>query len=392
MSSTARVRAFEPGDLIEVADLWQRSFGKRGAPASPAVRAHFRAIFFESPWRDPELPSWVHEDRGGRIVGFFGVVPRPMRLGARRIRAAVATQLFVDPDARDGFVALTLMRTFFAGPQDLSFTDGANASAQRIWQRCGGDVLPLQSLEWTRVLRPLGHYAGRLGRSARLARGAGALRVLGAAVDEPLGRSLRGVFGPPRQPDDVRDEPATVEALLACIDEAQPGQALRPVYDPRSLGWVLATAASARSLGDLDVRLVRAPCGGVLGAYVVFVLPKGPANVLMIHARPHGAVSVVRALLRRAWERGAVAVRGAMDPRYITELAAEHCTFACPGFGFLARSRDAGVLDALHRGRAELSRLDGEWWVPLGIDRRRLLADDPAPACARHADAGAPGF
>jgi hypothetical protein len=44
-----------------------------------ACDSYFREVFFNSPWRDPELPPWAAEENG-RICGFYALIAlRPRR-------------------------------------------------------------------------------------------------------------------------------------------------------------------------------------------------------------------------------------------------------------------------------------------------------------------------
>ena len=132
-----RIRPFSPKDITEVVDLHKRVFP--GNPfSSSELEIHFRLLFFENPWYDADLPSLVYQEQGEKICGFYGVIPRRMRMQGRPIRAVVSSQFMVDPSVRNRLAAVELQRTFFAGPQDLSFTDGANDASRRIWEGLGG--------------------------------------------------------------------------------------------------------------------------------------------------------------------------------------------------------------------------------------------------------------
>src|SRR5439155_1097840 len=128
---------------------------------SPDRLAHYlEQIFCRHPWADEELTSLVYEDERGRVAGFLGIIPRPLRFQGEPVRAAVATQLMVAPERR-GLVGRRLMRTFLTGPQDLSLSDTANEVGRRLWESLGGSVSLIHSLAWTRTLRPCRHLAGR---------------------------------------------------------------------------------------------------------------------------------------------------------------------------------------------------------------------------------------
>src|SRR5438876_8358875 len=158
----AGVRAFRPEDIRAIVRLRRKSFRLTEQSSDAGLAAYYQRIFFENPWRDEALPSLVYEDARGMQAGFLGVIPRPMRFGEQPIRAAVSTELMVDPAER-GIAGLMLLRAFFGGPQDVSISDRANAPAREIFERLGGGTALWFSLYWVRVLCPFEYAAGRLG-------------------------------------------------------------------------------------------------------------------------------------------------------------------------------------------------------------------------------------
>jgi hypothetical protein len=364
---TTPIRAFTREDIPEVANLWMRTFRQSDQPASPGLKAYFEEVFFDSPWYDSALPSFVYPSPEGRIVGFIGVMARPMMFGDRPIRVAVATQLMLDPQHR-GFPALELVRRFFAGEQDLSFSDGARDLARRIWERCGGQTAQLYCFEWRRTLRPAAAFLLR----------ASARRVLNplARLSWPAAR-LADAFCVrcPSSPYRVRpgegavDEAISVEELLACVDASSSHQVLRPRYDRESLSWILRQAGQARSFGLLRTVIVREASGAPAGWCIYYLRPGSMAQVMQFGAERHRERFVLEQVLAHVQRNGALGMEGQIEPRYLADMAENRCRFSCPGLGVLVQSHNAELLAAIHRGEAFLSRLEGEWWLRLGIDR-----------------------
>ena len=364
------VRPFTAEDIPAVADLWQRSFRHTDRPASEELRRYFRQIFFESPWVDPDLPCLVYEAERHAVIGFLGVLPRPMVFRGRPIRMAVATQLMVDPTRRRGFAALDLFRTFLAGQQDLSYSDGANEHAHAIWERAGGDTARLYCLEWTRSLRPAQSINRRIRSHKRLEALAWAAKPACVAFDALATRISHSPLRLPPPPATLRQEDLTAKGLFAALAEIQPAPALAPRYDVRSLEWLLDRAAEARSLGELRGALVRDETDELAGWYLYYAKGGQAAHVLQIGAEPGAFSSVLDCLVHDAWRTGAIAVSGQLDPRFLEKLHDKRCRLACLGAGVLVHARDPDISAAVHRGDAFLSRLEGEWWLRLGIDRR----------------------
>src|SRR5438309_8368277 len=101
------LRIFTERDVPAVAALFVRAYPQYRWASQSACESYIRELLFDNPWRDPELPSWVAED-DGRICGFYGVMPRRMRLRGRPIRVAVTVQSMVDPDPLYSLTVLQL--------------------------------------------------------------------------------------------------------------------------------------------------------------------------------------------------------------------------------------------------------------------------------------------
>src|SRR5258706_11670841 len=122
----AEIRPFEERDLSDVAGLFARVHPGGGWTSEAACAAYFREMFFGNPWADASLPSWVARD-GERVVGFVGVMPRPLPHRGKPVRAAVLTQLMIQPqDKRYGLAAARLLRRAPARLQGLTLVGGAN--------------------------------------------------------------------------------------------------------------------------------------------------------------------------------------------------------------------------------------------------------------------------
>lgn len=304
----------------------------------------------------------IYEDDRGRPVGFLGVIPRPMWLGAERIRAAIATQLMVAPESR-GLAGRWLARAFFLGPQELSLSDTANDAARRLWESVGGTVAQVHSLGWMRVLRP-----GRLAASQLAPRGL--LRRAAVLAARPVllaGDALATRFSAlapaPAEPDGMA-EPITAAGVAAHAANVLGGYAIRPDYDQRgALGWLLDMAAEKRQFGPLEGALVRAPDGTVAGWFLYYGRRDGVAEVLQIAARRPARQLVLAHLLRHTWRAGATAVAGRLEPYLLRELAAQRCALKLDGPWLLYHSPRPEIMHAVECGDAFLSRLDGEWWL-----------------------------
>jgi hypothetical protein len=359
------IRAFRMDDIAQVAALWARVFRGGGAP-SPPLCDYFERVFFGHPWPDEELPSLVYADAGGRAVGFIGVIPRPMMFEGRLVRAAVSTQLMIDPDCRSPLAAVELLRTLFAGPQDLCYSDGANDRSARVWQGAGGRISSLYCMEWTRALRPLRMASHRLEARRAVRPLLRAAAPILRALDVGAARSPLGPYRLPGGP--VCGADATAAEILALLSDPPGRPLLKPTYDAASLQWVLQMAAERKATGRLRHAVVTDAGGRAAGWYVYYANPAGVSHVLQLGGTDRGIDRVLDQLFRDAYRHGSLAVSGQMEPRFIRQLSDHHCKFSCPSLGVLVHTRNERLLHAIDGGSALLSRLEGEWWLKFSSD------------------------
>lgn len=321
--------------------------------------ATLEQILFENPWVAPDLPSLVYEDASG-IVGFLGVVPRPVIFRGERLRLAVGTRFMVDPSCR-GLVGLHLIREFLNGAQDVTISDVVNDSGYRVWKGFGGHPVLLFNLFWVRALRPARHAIGAFGRG-RAARGVRLmLRPLVNGIDALVARwdaSPYRVAVP-----DARTEALDPEEVLGALPDVLGPHAFRPDYDEHAFRWLLDRVAEKHGADTLERVQVRGGGGELIGWYVYLSNPGGVGQVVQIAARPGRGGDVLDHLFHHAWRNGLTALAGRMEPALAGDLVSRQCAFDRHGPWFLAHARRPEIVHAIERGDAFHSRLEGEWWM-----------------------------
>jgi hypothetical protein len=382
----AAIRKFVEDDVPAVAALFARIYPNLRWSSQAAYESYFRQVLFSNPWCDPEIPSWLAEERG-RIVGFYGVIPRRMLLRGRPIRMAMGYQFFVDPDKRHSLTALELVKACLSGPQDLTFTDTAGERTGRMYTAIGGTALLLYSLHWIRPLRPARYVLSLLDERATLPRPwTFAARPLAALADTLAARLRPNRFF--RETADLEEDELDAATMSAHLSDVMVGYALQPAYDARSLAWLLDETARKTRYGKLRARAVHNGEQRLIGWYLYHVRPGGVSEVVQLAARPGCFDRVLERLLADAWRHGATAVRGRLDPRHAVELTNRHCWLRRDGSLTLVHSRHAELISAIQQGNAFLSRLEGEWWLRFderGAERIRISAPTGDVATARAA-------
>jgi hypothetical protein len=360
MAST--IRPFEAQDAPAAARLYLRSM--RGIPDAPSawLADYFVEVFLDNPWRAPGIESLVAVD-GDQMLGFLGLIPRPMRFENQSIQAAVVTQLMVDRERGKGNTVFELIRRGFAGPQDLLYTDGAAEVTARIWEPIGGDAARLYSFSWLRILRPfstLQHQSiGR--RTHGVWNSLNALYRLGALPMDLLAQRIAASALRPTAPFAV--VPADADTLCTAIGQIGWREKLQPAYDPAAFGWLMKESAKAR-LGELRLRITQDAAGKPNGWFVYYLQRNGVCSLQQLGARRAEEYrGVLRSMFADAAAAGGSCVKGQSQPRRLVDLTEEHCLFRHPNSSVLFHTRNPAIRLALHRGDAALSRLDGESWL-----------------------------
>jgi hypothetical protein len=347
------VRPFCADDAAQVAALQGRIYPTSGWRSEAECAAYLREVLLRNPWVDPDVPSWVAEERGC-IIGFVGVIPRRMRIAQRVLRVAVGCRFMVDPAKRASFAAIALLRKYFSGPQDLCIADGANDAARLIWEAAGGAASPLHTLHWVKLLRPMQGAIELMAERPRLRPYAALARPFAALADACTPWVRRE-----RREAALAEEPlgpaALVEALLA-----QPA-ALRPEYDRASLEWLLAQVAR-KPYGSLQGCLLRETSGQVAG-WFLYYLNRRMSQVLQLGGRADRLPGVLEQLFEHARARGSVAIHGRLEPHMAAALPGKRCLLQRRGMHMLLYAREPSLLLPFYNGRAFFTRLEGEWWT-----------------------------
>jgi len=374
-------------DVAEVADLWARTFRLRKTCTTEALADYLREIFFSNPWQaESLLPSLIYQGRRGRITGFLGVVPRRMRFRGQPIQVAVASQLMVDRNEPSAYTALEMLRRLFSGAQDLTFSDGANDLSQKLWEAAGGSVAIPFSLTWTRILRPAGYWAGQCKERELFL----PLVMASSPIRKTLDAAAARIPGSPYvfpgpSATYVEMEPSN-GAILECLGGMTRGRQLQPEYDQESLSWLLEKAKEQKKHGQLRAAVVRNSDAQIVGWHLYYAKRRGVSEVLQFGGKEARFDDVLSSLFRDAWLQGATAISGQVDPKFARLLAKNHCGFTWTG-GVLAHSRNPNISNAIHRGDAFLTRLDGEWWMRFcDMTERSAPAKSKGPEHAEPAD------
>jgi hypothetical protein len=364
----AGLRTFANSDVDPVADLvWRVLHGQSGSAPSE-LKVYFDELFLRNPWRDDNIVSRVFENSEGRIVGFFGAVPRQMVLQGSPVRLAFGSNFVVDPSVRMSSAAIQLVRAFMRGGQDISITDSANEMSRQLLRSLGFNVIPVYSLLWARPLRPSTyaiHGMARLKKKSALASVGGLFKPLCGLLDSI---ATRVPSSPVRQVvPETQVEELDIETHLQCLKCIPSKHWLLPEYTTDTLAWTMNFVTKRKACGIVRQMLVRERGGEILGWFIYYVAPGNVGEVLQIGAHSRSVGPVLDHLFYDAWKHGLIGLHGRLEPQMMEELTMRSCIFLRNGSWTLAHSNRPDLINCLQGGISFFSRLDGEWSFRDGI-------------------------
>jgi len=361
------VRPLIERDIPEIADLYWKVLRGRKDATPPAVHSFLFELYFRNPWIDSSIPSLVYEEKG-RIAGFLGVIPRKMCYRGEPVRIAFGGNFVVHPDFRTTLAGLHLLRTYMAGPQDLSQTDSANDTSRALLERLGFTTVVPYSTYWVRLLRPVRSATYAIAHVAENALTSSLDFVLRPFSDIADRCAAKLSASPFRQVQSgLQATELDVETLLSGLSEFRQGYSLWPDYDADSLHWLFAFMQKMKGHGeDLRRVILRDDSGKIVGWYIYYRTRGGFGGVAQMGGERKRIKEILDHLFHDAWSYGVIALQGIVERNLLADFSEKNCFFTCRGGWTVAYSRKPQLLEALNIGDAFLSRLDGEWCLALG--------------------------
>lgn len=355
------VQSFKEEHAEDVARIYLRAGRGQDRHPGKSLPDYICRLHLRNPWASPDIPSLVYLEKG-KVVGALGILPGAMEFQGEPVRMAIMTVYMVDAEHRNGPAGIRLMQRAMKGPQDFFWADGASGSVSVLWTALGGHTASLYAFNWIRVLRPFGMAASgldRIGRAGRLVKPLSGLLTFPS--DWLLSRAPLSFLREPVSP--YSSKLVSAEELLNCIQELGWRETLKPSYSPDSFSWLMREAAMCR-WGNLRMVTVSNAEGEKSGWFIYYAAPGGASFVLQIGVRrKEDFRNTLLALFRDAWQQGSVCVKGASMPPCLTTMTELHCFFRHPQNRALVHSRNAAIADALRRGEAAITRIEGSGWL-----------------------------
>jgi hypothetical protein len=350
-------------DVPAVAALFQKTF-RQSADAPPrSLEDHIAEVYLDHPWYDPDVAARVHVDEDGRVTGFIGVFPGRFELHDRPYRAAIAGTLMAENRERDPLAGAKLLRSVIKGPQDISISETTNLLSQGLWEKLGGTVLPLLSMDWLRIIRPAGAALSMLGERFPAA----AVLTPFARLGDVVGRRFtNGALIPPApSPRLTRESDPSDADLGAAVRWLAAFMELHPAWSGEGdIGWFLSQAERKERYGCLHRAILHNAKGEPVGCYIYHGKVGGAGRALQVLARPDCGDEVVDHLFNDAAEAGLAFLRGRSTPQLANALLKRNCVFVHRA-STVIHTANPELAAAAERGDALITGLAGESWTRL---------------------------
>ncbi|HXV32130.1 MAG TPA: GNAT family N-acetyltransferase [Sinorhizobium sp.] len=354
----------ERSDLPAIGRLFGKVFRQRDREAGSDLTRYLEAVFFGSPHYAPEYGSIVHENSAGSIDSAILSLPMEFTVHGRSVMARLLCAFMVDGKAGAAGAA-RLARTVRAARQEMCFSDNSSPASADHCIAGGGVVLPIQSLEWRRSLRPLVATALLAGRRIPLLKSRVAVGTLGV-IDRILRRWRPSPE--PALPSGCRTDTASPEAFFHCAPPMLARFSVRPAWTRREFDWLIGVASQNRSLGALQCRTVSCENGRMIGAFLFFGKAQRTATVLNVICDEGREFDVTAAMFACLDEEGYAVATGMAQPFLMNAISRQRwLSFRHRGY-FCLVTRHPDLKDAALGNDIYIGGLASESWSRLLTD------------------------
>ena len=358
--SLGGIRRLKSSDLPELCEIFSRTFPAGRRVDQNELADAFQQVYLTSPLDVVRPASLVDVGPTGRIDGFMGIVTLSARLDDSPLRVGVLGNFMAADNADRTHTAMRLVRATVAHDLDLIVSDTANHTSTSIARCLKFEYLSSHSIEWIKILRPAGTLQCFVERQRpRLARTLAPM----ARIADLFGQRLPFTALPEFEADRYSDNAIESNAFLERSPALTRRFRLRPAWNEPEFSWLLDQARQRTRNGPLQIREVTDRGGRTVGLYLLHARSGSVAWALQILARRGQEHIVLAALIRRAAEVGAVAVRGNTNPDILAGLSMHVGVVFRQVAGCVAFSRDPEVRAAVRSGDLMVGGLLGESWT-----------------------------
>ena len=361
---TVGIRPMRRDDVEAVEVVLNSAFKKTGREVNFDLRSYVETLFFSSPIFDPEYGSVVYDAGENRVTSVILAVPMRFIANGKAITARLLCA-FASDGKLGALGAARLSRSMRAAKHDMLFSDTASPVSADHWVAIGGTMMPIESLQWHKALKPFCTIALRMPRRSKLAKTTLALSALGF-VDGILRSWKKGLR--PHQVAGARVRTVDFETFrrkaLTMIERFS----IRPEWSHEEFHWLIEMSRTNESLGELKSLTIETAEGHVMGAALFFGQPGRTAYVLNLVCDAGRENDVLNTLFRHFDDENYAHVTGMSQPFLINALYRQnHMSFRHDGY-FCMATRDEALRDRAIAGDIYIGGLCSERWSKLITD------------------------
>lgn len=361
--SATGIRPMSSDDLPAVEAVLNSAFKKTGQERNFNFRSYIESLFFGSPAFSPENGSVVY-DTGERVTSVILAIPMRFVVHGKTITARLLCA-FASDGKLGALGAARLSRGMRASKHDMLFSDTASPVSADHWVAIGGNMLPIESLQWHKALKPFCTIALRMPRRSKLAKTTLALTALGF-VDGILRRWKKGLRPPEVAGARVRavDYETFRREALAKIERFS----IRPEWSYEEFHWLVEMSRANESLGELRSVVIENAEGHVMGAALFFGQRARTAYVLNLVCDAGRENDVLNTLFCHFYDENYAHITGMAQPFLINALYRQnHMSFRHDGY-FCMATRDDALREKALAGDIYIGGLCSESWSKLITD------------------------
>ncbi|HWD12306.1 MAG TPA: hypothetical protein VG519_03035 [Pseudochrobactrum sp.] len=366
----SEIRFLKQADMPEVTRLFQKIFRNSAQQPSDALSAYLQRLYIGFA-NEPEPASKVLINDNGDVTGFIGVNYYNYIHEGKPLKTAIAGALMVDNHEQDPLGGARLMRSLLDDHYDLIATETASETTAAMWKKLNAVQLTGYSLDWLRIIRPLG-FAVETAASK-----IGLLNMLRPAADfidrrkrnAMPGNSLRWSATPQNWLAGQALECKEINAAEFSELYAQFSDAFscRPQWSGQQLSLRLEDAQLKPAYGQPHMVKAETKTGKAVGVFLYHLRKDHTARVLELFSHPKASSQVIDALINHAAQRGAVAIRGRTKPDMMEAMLGKRIAFTHLA-STMVWAKDATLLTPFTESKALLNGLAGEHWSRLSGD------------------------
>ncbi|WP_354063962.1 GNAT family N-acetyltransferase [Devosia sp. 2618] len=346
------LRPIDRNDFPAIEQMFFNIFRPRRGTPDPEFIKYFERLYFSGPTGGG---GGLASNDGETIGSAIAFMPLTYVVHDREVTARLACAFMSkSPQSK---AAARVVLSLRARGQDLLFTDSASPVSAGHWKAGGGVVLPVHSLDFQCVFRPMSYAMWRVGVPKFFD---GLWNTVDSLVSRRRARNQK-IEAPADREIDLESYAALAPKMIAHFS-------VRPKWDRAEIEWLLTMAKDNRTLGPLRFFSVDGADGNPIGCYAYFSDARGMVRVLDMLALPGKEPAVARAMYRRLAAEGTIEARGSAHPHLLTALSPlsgmrfRHRAFTC------VATRHQDILDAVARNDIYIGGLAGESWSRLMTD------------------------